>query len=313
MLFPQITEIKDAKHVLIIDGTNQLIRAYSIAQKFQKSLYGLFLSQIATILNKFSPTVCYVVFDGQGGNFVRQKIYSQYKSNRNSVTKIHSQQYSELANILQHTPIIPLRFNHVQGDDVVAHLVRKNDTAGNKVTIVSGDQDFYQLCSDNVTVWSPIKKLLIGVNQVKSLYGTHPINFPIVKSIMGDASDNIPGISGIGLKTIIKYLRPILQNDTPVMGQLSTFRQQVQKLQFSNFKIKILNEFDNLKLFFKLVNLRNGCVISPQIGMLIDGKVDSTSIVLDRTQFVKQCNKYNVLIQEQAKIISSLYMIKRNK
>ena len=77
----------------------------------------------------------------------------------------------------------------------------------NRVIIVSGDQDFYQLCNSNIQVWSPIKKILVNVDDVRSIFGCHPINFPIYKALLGDASDNIPGISGVGPKTIIKYLK----------------------------------------------------------------------------------------------------------
>ena len=181
MLF-NIPDNTPQKSILIIDGTNQLIRALSVYERFNKTLYGLFFSELATVLKRFKPRQCYLVFDGEGGNFIRRKIFSQYKMNRASVTKIQTQQYNELFQMLRHTPIISVRMNNVEGDDIIAHLAIKNANLGNRVTIVSGDKDFFQLCGQNISVWSPIKRVLIGQQQVKSLYDCHPVNFAILKS-----------------------------------------------------------------------------------------------------------------------------------
>lgn len=299
------------KNILIIDGTNQLIRALSVYQRFGKTLYGLFFAQLATVLNKFKPTQCYLVFDGQGGNFVRRKIFAQYKMNRSAVSKIQTEQYNELFGILRHTPIVSIRMNNVQGDDIIAHLAIKNENLGHRVTIVSGDKDFFQLCSPSVTVWSPIKKMMVTEEYVKALFACHPVNFAILKALMGDASDNIPGIKGVGQKTVEKYLKSVLLEYSPVEGDLTAFKQQLQKLPFSDFKTKLLTEFDNIKTYFKLVNLRNGCGMSPQIGVFADQSVKTSVNQFDRGKFVEACNKFKVNLSEIVTIVPALYAIKR--
>lgn len=302
---------KKSQLVLVVDGTNQLIRAWAIHQKYNKQLYGIFLSEISTIISRFRPSKCILVFDGQGGNFVRQKIYPQYKANRSSIVKLHTQRFQQLFSILVHTPIISLRLNHVQGDDIIAHLAMSNANMGNRVIIASGDQDFYQLCSDMVQVWSPIKKILVNVSDVQTMFGCHPINMPIYKALLGDKSDNIPGIRGVGPKTIIKHLSSLLQQQDPIYGQLQNLKQTLQNMQFSDFKIKLLNQFDNIKTFFKIVNLRGGCVISPQIGSSINGYVDNSINDFNRNKFVEVCNKFKILSEIQSKIVPTFYMMRR--
>jgi len=76
---------------------------------------------------------------------------------------------------------------------------------GNKTIIASSDKDFYQLCSKDIQVWNPINKVLITEAYVIQKYNCHPINFSLYKCLVGDTSDNIVGVKGLGNKTIIKY------------------------------------------------------------------------------------------------------------
>lgn len=271
----------------------------------------MFFSQLATVLTKFKPDECYLVFDGEGGNFVRQKIFSQYKKNRNSVSAIQTQQYNELFQMLCHTPIVSVRMNNVQGDDIIAHLAVKYERLGHNVVIISGDKDFFQLCGQHVIVWSPIKKQLITQSIVQSLYSCHPANFAILKSLMGDSSDNIPGIKGVGKKTVEKYLRDILYDYQPLEGDINSFKQYLSNMEFSDFKIKLLHNFQDIRKYHKIVNLRNGCGMSPQIGVLTDQGIAASFNQFDRTKFVNACNKFNVNLAEIVRIVPALYTIRR--
>ena len=127
---------------------------------------------------------------------------------------------------------------------------------------------------------------------------------------MGDASDNVPGVKGVGQKTVAKHLKSILQQYYPVQGDINKFKQSLQQLAFSDFKTKLLNQFENIKLYFRVVNLRNGCALSPQIGAFVDNSVKNSVNQFERGKFVEACNKFKVNLDEIVTIVPALYAIK---
>ncbi len=269
---------------------------------------------IGGLIDKFKPFQCYLVFDGQGGNNAKRLLFPQYKTNRNSVSKIQTKDYQILYELIKHTPIITLRLNNIQGDNVIAHIAIKNQIAGNNVVICSSDKDFYQLCSNHIRIYQPIKKITISQKHVIDKYNCHPVNFPLYKSLLGDSSDNIPGIKGLGQKTIQKHFPNLFKQVYPIQGSVQKFKQYIDnQMKYSDMKLRLLQNYNMFKNFYKIVDLRNGCFLTPQIGIIIQKTISDKkkSLVFDKTNFLSQCKKYHIKNEDMVIIFNSLFLISK--
>lgn len=222
--------------VLIIDGLNTFIRVFAAVPVLNDDglhIGGIsgFLRSIGYAIEVTQPTRVIIVFDGKGGSVRRKKLFPEYKERRTPNVRLnrheifsdkgHEEQmlHHELYRVvdyLNHLPLILFSLENVEADDVIAYLTT-NVLTESKVTIMSSDKDFLQLCNDRVEVWSPTKKKIYTAQVVKEEYGVIPQNYCLYRAISGrgDKSDNIGGIRGFGDKTIIKKL-PMLTEDRTI-------------------------------------------------------------------------------------------------
>ena len=228
---PKIRKPND--HVLLIDGLNTFIRAFSVNPSLNEDgshVGGLvgFLKSVRFTINKFKPTRCVVVFDGKGGSKPRQKIYSQYKAgrkvrsrlNRNVDWAINPQdehesmklQIGRLIEYLEHLPLTLLALDKLEADDIISYVTNVT-LKESKTTIMSTDKDFLQLVSPRVQLYSPTKKITYDEELVKKEFGIYPQNMLTCRVIDGDKSDGIPGVRGIGIKTLIKEFPELTENE----------------------------------------------------------------------------------------------------
>jgi DNA polymerase-1 len=215
--------------VLIIDGLNTFIRSWSVNPTMNEDgdhtggVVGS-LKSIGYQIKKFNPTRVILTFDGKGGNNNRKKIYEGYKKDRGKNRFRVNRQYDDLMteeqerlsmkqqfvwlnDILNYLPIKTMIYEGVEADDVIGYLttqITKKDKDNEEVIIVSTDKDFLQLVDDRVKVFSPTKKKLYDRQSVFDEFGIWPQNILLYRTMDGDKSDNIPGIKGCGLKTLIK-------------------------------------------------------------------------------------------------------------
>ena len=166
----------------------------------------------------YKPDRCVIVFDGVGGSMKRRKIYSEYKAHKRTKVRLNriyedtslgdeeaslKKQLQRLVVYLTLLPVSVISLDNVEADDTMAYLALDHFKDWNS-TIMSADKDFLQIVSDNVKVWSPTKKRLYGPHDVLNEYGISPQNFVYYRALDGDVSDNVPGVRGCGLKTILK-------------------------------------------------------------------------------------------------------------
>ena len=166
----------------------------------------------------YKPDRCVIVFDGVGGSMKRRKIYSEYKAHKRTKVRLNriyedtslgdeeaslKKQLQRLVVYLTLLPVSVISLDNVEADDTMAYLALDHFKDWNS-TIMSADKDFLQIVSDNVKVWSPTKKRLYGPQDVINEYGISPQNFVYYRALDGDVSDNVPGVRGCGLKTILK-------------------------------------------------------------------------------------------------------------
>lgn len=305
---------KESKKIVIIDGSNILIRAFSITQKYQQNLYAYFLKDVSNIITKFKPSVCYIVFDGQGNSNAKKKLYAQYKANRGHVSKIQTDDFKNLFQLLKQLPLIVVRKNNIQGDNVISHLKQINKNKD--IIICSSDKDFYQLIDQNTRIYDMIKKIVIDTKFVINNFNCHPKNFILFKCLMGDASDNIPGIKGLGPKTIQKILPQILKQEQPLNGDINNLIQYLKTIEGTNKNVtKILEQSQNLIIFEKLMSLQNGASLNPQIGSQITQSVNHRlkNVRLDLKEFTNLANKHGFKKQELGVIFSGMRLLQTYK
>ena len=228
---PKIRKPND--HVLLIDGLNTFIRAFSVNPSLNEDgshVGGLvgFLKSVRFTINKFKPTRCVVIFDGKGGSKPRQKIYSQYKAGRKVRSRLNRNvdwatnpqdehesmklQIGRLIEYLEHLPLTILALDRLEADDIISYVTNVT-LKDSKTTIMSTDKDFLQLVSPRVQLYSPTKKITYDEELVKKEFGIYPQNMLTCRVIDGDKSDGIPGVRGIGIKTLIKEFPELTQNE----------------------------------------------------------------------------------------------------
>ena len=206
---PKLTHPKDKNHMqTLIDGNSLLFRAYyGVHSHLTRSdgtpvgaVYG-FLNMILPILSGASATdsiVC--VFDASRITF-RQDIYPEYKMNRSETPADLTAQGIMIRRGLAAMGVPVLCVPDVEADDVIATLARMNCESANKTRIITSDKDLMQLVSDCVFLYDGMKQREIHESDVVAKFGVLPHQVIDVQSLMGDSSDNVPGVPGVGPKT----------------------------------------------------------------------------------------------------------------
>lgn len=222
--------------ILIIDGLNCFLRAFTMINHINQDgahIGGLtgFLKSIGYAIKIIDPTKVVIVFDGIGGSNNKRNLYPDYKANRNKSRMTNysifsnkeeeneaiNNQISRLIQYLKCLPVSIICIDGIEADDVIGYLAVKfeNFALTKEVTIMSADKDFLQLTSDKTQVYSPIKKKIYKPEDVKTEYIVDHLNFINYKILMGDTSDNLPGVPGLGPKKLIK-LFPILNENRKI-------------------------------------------------------------------------------------------------
>jgi DNA polymerase-1 len=296
--------------ILIVDGTNNFIRCWTVVPTLSDNgdhVGGVsgFLSSIGYAIKLLRPTRVIVVFDGKGGSERRRKLYPQYKEGR-TITKRLNRAYDEmsdsnieqksvvdqmgkLVSFLQELPVTMISIDYIEADDAIAYIATqmyKDST----MTIMSGDRDFIQLINDRVQIWSPIKKKIYGVQDIINEYGIHPTNFIYYRILEGDSSDNIDGVKGIGLKTVIKIFPMLTEStETSVDKILSRAKDCI------NEKKAYMNVVENetvLKRNYMLMQLKNPD-FSPSLQMKIHDSMEHINS-FNKFHFIQKLTTYGM-------------------
>ncbi|CAL4322622.1 5'-3' exonuclease H3TH domain-containing protein [Buchnera aphidicola] len=200
---------KKNKILIIVDGTNYLYRAYFAFKNLKNkngepigAIYGT-LMMLKKIFNKYMPKKIIVVFDHKKKNF-RNKIYKKYKSNRPKIPTKLKIQIKTLVKIINYIGIPILKIPGFEADDIIGTLV--NNQKKKKIIILTNDKDMMQLINKNVKILNHHEQI-IGEKEVIKKFKITPKLIKYFLAIVGDRSDNIPGIPGIGIKTAQKILK----------------------------------------------------------------------------------------------------------
>ena len=268
--------------VLMIDGLNLFFRNFATINFMNKDgvpIGGMagFLRSLGSLIQLVQPTGVYVIFDGQGSSTNRKNLLPEYKSNR-GITRITNwdtydniedegeskvDQITRLIHYLQCLPVKTGMIDKAEADDMIAYLANTlPKTHDTDVVIVSSDKDYLQLASPKVTIYRPISKKFYRAKEVADEYGIHSDNFIIYKTLLGDKSDKIDGIRGLGPKTLLKHFPELKQ--TP-LDLDEIFEIAEAKLTTHKVFAKILHAEDSLRVSYRLMDLKNPILDERQI------------------------------------------------
>jgi DNA polymerase I len=226
---------KGKDKLMLIDGNSIIYRAFFALPPLTNSnglhtnaVFG-FTTMLLKVLEQEKPTHILVAFDAGKVTF-RHEGYAEYKGGRQKTPPELSEQFPLLKEVISSFSIPQFELAGYEADDIIGTLSRKAEEEGHQVVVVSGDKDLLQLASDNVTVFLTRK----GVSEVEKYspadvdekYGLKPLQIIDLKGLMGDPSDNIPGVPGVGEKTALKLLHEygtvenVLDNITNLKGKL---------------------------------------------------------------------------------------------
>ena len=206
------------KKLFLIDGMALIYRSFyafinnplSTKEGFPTSAIFGFLNSISKILNEESPDYISIAMDSQKPTF-RHEMYDLYKANRKKMPDDLRLQIPEINNIIEKSGINLLKKDGYEADDIIATITKTLQNDDLKFYIVTGDKDILQLVDDKTFVYSPGNKFsgpsVYDSKKVIDKWGVHPNEICDLLSIMGDGSDNIPGVKGVGPKTASKLIK----------------------------------------------------------------------------------------------------------
>jgi len=242
---------KSKKNFIIVDGSSYLYRAYYALPHLKNSkgqntgaIFGV-TNMLLKLLKTYNPQHLCMVFDAKGKNF-RHTLYKSYKSNRKPMPVELSEQVQPIMDFIRSLGIKILQIPDVEADDVIATLAH-NKQKNVEVIISSGDKDLAQLVNKNVTLINSMDDKVLDIDGVYKKFGVYPKQMFDYLVLVGDTSDNIPGVENIGPKTAIKLL-----ND---FETLEGIFQNIDKLK-GKIKENLMNSIDTIEITKKLIKLK---------------------------------------------------------
>jgi len=268
-----------SKHdnVLIIDGLNMFLRNFAVLNYVNQDgvhVGGLggFLRSLGSLIHNNKPTSVYVIFDGIGSSQNRKNLLPEYKSGRNlarltnhsvfeDLEEEQDSKVNQIARLIHYLKCLPVHLislDKVEADDIIAHLsrylVNEHDS---KCIIVSADKDFLQLVDDNITVYSPMIKEFYTPRAIVEKFGLPAKNFILYKTLMGDNSDKIPGLKGLGPKKLFKFFPELAENE---MSLEDLHNICEGKYKENVIYSRVIFDYETLQKHYKIMDLSNPLV-----------------------------------------------------
>src|SRR5262249_32324897 len=207
---------KSGDHIFLVDGSSYIFRAYHALPPLNRKSDGLQLNAVFGFCNilwkllqdmkpEERPTHLAVVFDKSEKTF-RTDLYPQYKAHRPDPPDDLIPQFGLIREAVRAFDLPCLEQAGFEADDLIATYVREACETGSSATIVSSDKDLMQLVNDCVVMYDTMKDKKIGIAEVIEKFGVPPEKVIEVQSLIGDSSDNVPGVPGIGVKTAAQLI-----------------------------------------------------------------------------------------------------------
>ena len=226
---------------LVIDGLNVYMRHYAANPAMNENgqpVGGIvgFLKGIQLLCEKCLPGSLVVVWEG-GGSIRRRGAIKNYKSGRKpqklnryydelpDTVENRNYQLTLLIELMRYLPVQQIYISDCEADDIIGQICINKDS-DEQLIIVSSDRDYYQLLSDDVTIWSPGRKIFVSKADVAKFHEISQVNFLTARCFVGDKSDNLPGIQGAGFKTLAKRFPELCSDEFISVNDIIAISQE---------------------------------------------------------------------------------------
>lgn len=256
----------NTKPLVLVDGSSYLYRAYHALPQLMNSnqfptgaTYGI-INMLKKLKSDYDPTHMVVVFDPKGGSF-RDQLYPEYKANREAMPVELQKQIEPIHAIIEAMGFPILVLDGYEADDVIGSLAKQASAHGEKTIISTGDKDLAQLVNQDVTLINTMTGSLLDEAGVKEKFGVTPKQIIDYLSLVGDTSDNVPGIPQVGPKTAAKWLSEyetldnLVKHADDIKGKVGEkFRENLNQLPLTKklvtieCDVKLPYQHDDLKL-----------------------------------------------------------------
>ena len=265
-------QLKKHDRVLILDGLNLFFRNFAVMNMVNPDgvhIGGLggFFRSLGAMIKQTNPTSVYVIFDGAGSTTNRKNLLSEYKGKRNlqritnweafeNLEEEHDSKIDQIVRVIQYLKLLPVKTSlivKIEADDIISVLATKLVEKYNSTCfIVSSDKDFVQLVTDKIILYRPMEKEYYTPKVVKEKFKVPVENFILLKTLLGDNSDNIQGIKGLGDKGIFKKF-PELQ--TQILTLNDIFDISARKFKEHIVYSRIIQDRKRIETNYKVMDL----------------------------------------------------------
>ncbi len=241
------------KEIYLIDGSAFIYRAFHAvapltnASGFQTNAVFGFVSMVNRLLRERQPSHIAVAFDPRGKVF-RHQMYPEYKANRPPMPEELAAQVPYIKEAVAAMGLISYEEKGIEADDIIGTAARGLSSRGHQVVIVSGDKDLLQLIDERITMWDPMNDRLMDPDGVRKKYQVGPDQLLDCFALIGDSSDNVPGVPGVGPKTAAKLIGEF--------GSLEKLYDNVETLKKSKMKERLVESRETAFLSRDLIRLK---------------------------------------------------------
>jgi DNA polymerase-1 len=252
-----MTEETKRPKFVIVDGSNYLFRAFYAIRELSNSkgfptnaIYG-FTTMLMKLLRDQQPDYIAVAFDVKGPTF-RHEAFEDYKATRQATPDTLIPQIPFVKEIVRGFSIPVLEQQGIEADDIIGTIARRQAEAGMDVIIVSGDKDMMQLVSPDILMVDTMKEKVYDIEAVKERFGVGPEQVVEILGLMGDTSDNIPGVPGIGPKGAQRLIEQF--------GSIAAILANPEQIHNAKTREAILQNADQARLSRELAQIRTDAV-----------------------------------------------------
>ena len=264
------------KKLYLIDGSSYIFRAFfGVRQQLSTSngfptnaLYG-FINMLQKVIRDEKPDYLVVAFDSPDKTF-RHKIYPNYKANRDAPPEELSRQFPYFEPLVKAYGLSSIRRPGFEADDIIGTLAKKGQQKGLDIVIVSGDKDMMQLISPHIYMLDTMKNKKFMDKEVVEKFGVQADKVVEVMGLMGDSSDHIPGVKGVGPKTAAELIRKF--------GSIESLYKRIDEVEKKNLKEKLERDKENAFMSRELVSIDTEMDLEFNSDLMILGKIDSVKL-----------------------------------
>ena len=263
------------KTFYLVDGSSYIFRAFFGVRQLSTSkgfptnaLYG-FINMLQKVIREEKPDYLVVAFDSPDKTF-RHKIYPDYKANREAPPEELAKQFPYFEPLVQAYGLSSVRRPGFEADDIIGTLAKKGTQEELEVVIVSGDKDMMQLISPNVYMLDTMKNKKFMDKEVVEKFGVQADKVVEVMGLMGDSSDHIPGVAGIGPKIAAELIQKF--------GSIESLYKQINEVEKKKVKEKLEHDKENAFMSRELVSIDTEMDLEFNSDLMKPGKIDSAKL-----------------------------------